>query len=219
MKKLLFVFAATVFVLSIATMSYAQTSATYAATAAITSELRLTASVFQLDSKNTEDYTDDTWATTPSTSMSFGTLTHTLANGNEAGLLFSRPYYYVALLGAFTSGRKYRIQSSCNGLVGPVTISQGFGITVLDGDPENADHTKINSTPMAGTLGTIGTAVATNKLLYDSGSTGVSRVISATFGIPPRNTAGTMPAGLTPIPVDTASGSYSGNVIFSIVLY
>ena len=148
MKKTMFILTAALFVFGLASMAFAQTSATVSATATITSELRLTASVLQVDSKNTDSFTDDTWGTTSVPTMTFGTLTHTLANGDEAGLLFSRPYYYVALLGGFTSGRRYRIQSSCNGLIGPSTITRGFGVTYLDGDPKKADGSSINTTTL-----------------------------------------------------------------------
>jgi len=221
MKKTMFVLLGAMFMLGLTTMSYAQaTTATVTATAKIDSELRLTASVLQVDSKNTDSYTDDTWNSTPVTTMSFGTLTHFLADGTtEAGLLYSRPYYYVALLGGFTSGRRYRIQSSCVGLLGPVTLTKGFGVTYLDGNPKKADGSNINTTTMTGTLGTVGSATVSNKTLYDSGTAGTSRVIAAYFGIPPYSTSGTLPGDLQPIPTDTVSGDYSANVIFSITLY
>lgn len=221
MKKMVYLLVVATFVLGLMVTSEAATSATVSATASVTSELELTASLFRVDSKNTDAFTDDTWDTTPSTSMAFGTLTHLLADGSEAGLLFSRPYYYVALLGGFTSGRRYMIRQTCSGLTGTAgTITEGFGVTYLDGDPKQADGSSINPNPMSGTLGTPGTAVATNKTLYDSGTTGASRVIGAYYGIPPYKADGTAPfPGHTPISVDEAGGSYSGNVQFSLVLY
>lgn len=220
MKKIMCVLTAVMFVLALMPFCEAGTTTTVDATAAVTAELNLIVSIIRVNSNNTDLYTDDTWDTTPSTSMAFGTLTHTLYSGSEAGLLFSRPYFYVALLGGFTSGRKFKIQSTCAGLTGPTTITKGFGVTFLDGDPKKADKvTPINPNPMVGTLGTPGSAVATLKLLYDSGSTGASRTIAAYFGIPPYKTDGTMPAGLEPIPVDTAGGSYGGDVIFTLTLY
>lgn len=221
MKKLMCILAVATFVLGLMVASEAATSATVSATAAVTSELELTASVFRVDSKDTDTDTDDVWDTTPSTSMAFGNLTHKLADGSEAGLLFSRPYYYVALLGGFTSGRRYMIRQTCSGLTGTGgTITAGFGITYLDGDPKEADGTSINPNAMVGTLGTPGTAVAPAKVLFDSGSTGASRVIAAYYGIPPYKSDGSAPfPGHTPISLDIAGGTYSGNVQFSLVQY
>jgi len=220
MKKIMCVLTAVMFVLALMPFCEASTTTTVSATAAVIAELNLTVSIIRVNSNNTDSYTDDMWDTAPSTSMAFGTLTHLLADGSEAGLFFSRPYYYVAFLGGFTSGRKFKIQSTCAGLTGPTTITKGFGVTYLDGDPKKADGSPVNSDPMEGTLGTPGSAVATNKLLYDSGPTGASRVITAYFGIPPYQAGGADPfPGFEPIPVDTPGGSYSGNVIFTLTLY
>ena len=220
MKKTMCVLTAAIFLLGMVTSGYAATSATVSATAAVVSELTLTASVFQVDSRGTTDPSDDVFGTSPVTTMTFGNLTHLLSTGADAGLLYSTPFYYVALLGGFTSGRKYRIQSSCAGLVGPTrTLTQGFGVTNLDGDPKQANGTSINAAAMTGTLGTPGSATVINKVLYDSGAAGDSRVIRADFGIPPFSTAGTLPGDLQPIPESTPAGTYTGNVTFTIVLY
>ncbi len=222
MKKLMFILTA-ILVLGFATISHAQTSANVSATATVDTELRLTASVVRVDSKNTETYSDDSWCTT-SVPMTFGRLSHTLANGNEAGTLFSKPYYYVAFLGGFTSGRKYTITSTCIGLIGPKTITEGFGVTFIDGNPVQADKvTPINATPLAqttGSLGLVGLASVSNKVLYDSGVGGASRVITAYYGIPPYKTDGSIPyTGFVKIPTDTPAGDYTGNVTFNLTLY
>ena len=205
-------------------IAQAATSVPVGATASVTSELNLTVSINKVDSNDTEEWSDDIWDPTPVTSMSFGELTHTLANGDEAGLLFSRPYYYVALLGGFTSARKYKIRSSCSGLTSGVnTITEGFGLTYIDLDPKQADGvTPINpNPPPAGSVaGTPGPASVINKLIYDSGSSGASRVVAAYYGIPPYKTNGDDPyPGFVPISLDKPAGNYTGTVTFTIVLY
>ena len=218
-----------ILVLGFATMSYAQTPVSVTATAIVVQELRLTAQVYQIDSKSTETYTDDTWAAAPTATMSFGNLTHIVKNAAgvdvEAGLLYSKPYYYIAILGGFTSGRKYKLQSSCIGLSGTGgTLTKGFGVTNIDGDPKQADGTTpINAKLLSattGSLGALGSATVLNKTLYDSGVGGESRVIYAYYGIPPyASGATTLPGDLQPIPVDTTGGTYSGTVTFSLTLY
>ena len=220
MKKLIFSLAVVTLVIGLATISQAASSVSVGASAGVTNELTIIASVFQVDSKGTDVYTDDTWNPTPVSTMAFGTLTHLLANGKEAGTMYATPYYYVALLGGFSSGRPYTIQSSCDGLVsGSTTITGGLGVTNIDGNPKNADASPINSGAMTGTLGTLGPAIGAARVLYDSGTAGAARTIAAYFGIPPYTSTGAVPyPGFVPIKTDTPQGNYSGNVIFSIAL-
>jgi len=220
MKKLIYCFAVFTLALSLTTLAQAASSVTLGATAAVSNELNITASVFQVDSKGTDVYTDDTWNPTPASTMTFGNLTHLLIDGKEAGTMYATPYYYIALLGGFSSGRPYTIQSSCDGLVsGTRTITGGLGVTYIDGNPLNADHTPINTSPMTGTLGSIGPAIGAPRILYDSGTAGAARTIHAYFGIPAYKAGGAAPyPGFVPIPTDTPAGTYTGYVVFSIAL-
>jgi len=226
MKRLISMLLVIGLALWVVSMVEAATSVPVTATASVTQELNLTVSISKVDSKGTDTYTDDTWDPTPVTSMAFGSLTHTLASGADAGTLYSTPYYYVALLGGSSSGRKYRMWSNCSGLVsGTVTIVNGFGVTYLDDNPKKADGvTPINPSakPADASLGTTGLAAGGTqpKLLYDSGSTGAARVIGAYFGIPPYKSDGSVPyAGFVPLSTDTPGGNYTGTVTFSITLY
>ena len=220
MKKLIYCFAVFTLALSLTTLAEAASSVSVGATAGVTNELNITASVFQVDSKGTDVYTDDTWNPTPVSSMAFGSLKHILIDGKEAGTMYATPYYFVALLGGFSSGRPYTIQEQCDGLVsGSTTITGGLGVTYIDGNPLNADHTPINSGTMTGTLGSLGPAIGAARILYDSGTPGAARTIHAYFGIPSYKADGSVPyPGFVPIKVDTPQGTYSGNVIFSIAL-
>ena len=203
-------------------LAEAQTSTTVSATATVPEELILRVSLNRVNSMGTDDNgVDDVWDPTPATSMTFGRLTHTLDNGTEAGTLFSKPYYYVALMGAYSSGRRYYIRSSCSGLVGPVTLTKGFGVTFIDNNPKKADGSPINTGtfPSGAVLGTPGPAVVSDKLLLDSGSTGANWVIGAYFGIPPYKADGSIPyPGFQPIPLSAPNGDYTGEVRFTLTL-
>ncbi len=217
MKKILSIFTAVLFLFSIVAMSYAQTTTTsVTVTATIPSLLQLIAKVYPVSSTGT-------WGSA-TTAMSFGTLTNILADGTTNAGLFYSPNSYVAELTAYTSGKRYKIQSTCAGLVGATTLTNGFAITLIDPDPKNTDGTPVNSTTYASltggaSIGAVGSASKPNYTLFDSGSNGFSRTIAAYFAIPPYSTAGTLPGDLKPITVDTAGGLYQGNLVFTLTLY
>ncbi|RKY32288.1 MAG: hypothetical protein DRP74_02950 [Candidatus Omnitrophota bacterium] len=236
MKKLCLILTTVIFTFSLVVLAQAQSVVSappIKASATIDEEMVIVVDVFRVDSKGTNDFTDDEWLTTPVSVMNFGTLLHTYIDPvtmeeKEAGCLYSSPYYYVALISAFTSGREYNIVSENYGLDGDYgTLIKGFAVTHIDAHPKDPRSASgyINATaaPADSNTGNPGLAAVGEKLLYYSGSAGHSRTIAVGFGIPPKyDTSGAEPypgyATNDFIPVDTPSDTYSGDVTFSVVL-
>ena len=159
------------------------------------------------------------WTGTTVTNMTFGPLTHTLDDGSDAGVWFSKKYYCVII---FTTsfGHRYEVRSTCSGLVsGANSLPAGsFGLTPgyaaadewSPGNPQGAQ-------PTGSTLGAAGSAVATNKVVYTSETAASNRIIRAFYSLPPYGTGGALPfPGYTPITLSQPSATYSGSVTITI---
>ncbi len=155
--------------------------------------------------------------------LGFGTLTHTFDNGDDAGSWFSDTFFCVVI---FTQpfGTPYRIYSSCQGLQG--TQGQGllpsgsFGVApAYSSDDEfqwPGGSAPQGSMPAGDSLGSEGSAVAQNKVVYN-GNSGQARIIRAYYSLPPKTAGGGDPfPGHTSIPLDQAPGTYSGQVTLTI---
>lgn len=168
----------------------------------------------------------DTPISTPST-MTFGSLTDTFADGTSAGNLFSRNWFVVYLIGK-SSGRAYTLRQTANGLSsGSNTIPDNCymmspGYEALD-EWVYPDGTRVaqGSRPTGSVLGDPGPAKGTNKTIYKSEDAGTSHIVRAYYAVTNGwKDATTQWPGFTGtgISLDQPTGDYSGSVTFSIIL-
>lgn len=160
------------------------------------------------------------------TTMSFGTLTHLLADGvTDAGVWYSQTYFCVFV---YTSsyGHEYQVQSTCTGLAsGANSLPAGsFGITpgysAADAWLIGGVLTPQGAQPTGSVLGSAGPAITTNKLIYQSEAAASNRIIRAFYSLPTYATGGALPySGYIPIPLTQAAGTYSGTVTITIASY
>ncbi len=159
------------------------------------------------------------------TAMNFGTLTHLLATGADAGLWYSTTTF-AALIYTNSFGRNYEVKSSCAGLSnGTTSLPAGsFGLVPdyqaadrwVGTDPLTAQGAK----PTLAVLGIPGSAVATGKSIYRSEAPGTSRIIRGFYSLPPYLAGGAAPfTGYSPIPLSQAAGTYTGTVAITIAAY
>lgn len=165
------------------------------------------------------------------TSMNFGTLTHILATGADAGLWYSTNTF-AALIYTNSFGRNYEVKSSCAGLSNGTTSLPAGGFGLVPGywggdmwDPAvstswQGPNQNAATVPVGATLGTGGSAVATGKSIYRSEALGTSRIIRGFYSLPPYAAGGAAPfTGFTPIPLSQAPGTYTGTVAITIAAY
>ena len=199
----------------------AQTSATVDVSADVAEQLELTVWI-----KRVMDDQDPGTEGTTVTSMAFGSLTDTLANGDPAGALFSRTWF-AAFLIANTAGRPYIIRQTADGLRdGANSIPSNCYLMTPDyiADDEftwPGGSQAQGPIPAGASLGPVRPATGTNRVIYTSGSAGLARIIRAYYAV----TNGYKADG-TPVPgfsgdaisLDQPAGSYTGSVTFSVVL-
>ncbi|HTZ11236.1 MAG TPA: hypothetical protein VMD04_02505 [Candidatus Margulisiibacteriota bacterium] len=157
------------------------------------------------------------------TVMNFGTLTHNLTTGGEAGVWYS-PTYFCAFVYSNSWGKQYEIRSSCDGLTSTTSSlpPQSFMITpsYSSGDRWNATNNATAQGTMPGTLGTPGSAITgtgSYKVIYTSEAAASNRILRAFYSIPTYNSTGATPySGWQPIPLNQSSGSYSGTVYITV---
>jgi hypothetical protein len=160
----------------------------------------------------------DVWSGTTVSAMNFGTLTHLLDGGAEAGVWYSQKYYCVLM---FTQnyGKAYEVKSTCTGLSsGANSLPAGsFALTpaYVAGD-EWSPGVPQGTQPTGAVLGSLGSAVATGKSIYKSEASNASaRIIRAFYSIP---TNGGF-TGAVPVPLSQATGTYTGTVTITIAAY
>lgn len=199
----------------------AATSVNLATTASVlASTPELTVLVKQIDDGDPDN---NPWTgSTDVNSLAFGPLGRILDNGSDAGVWFAKRFF-AAIISTQPFGKPYNINSSSTGVTSGVNTlpAPAFvlapGYAALDewspGNPQGA-------MPLGASLGTKGSAVAVNKLVYSS-ETGVAtaRIIRAFYSIPPKNADGTDPyPGWSGVPLSQEPGSYSGAVTLTITL-
>jgi hypothetical protein len=174
-----------------ASQAFAASTITVPMTANVTSNLERTATIFDGPVANNVTVT----------SMNFGTLTQ----GADTNL--SAPKHFNVLLNASTSGRRYAIRQTASALAnGAVTLPVGACIVT----PNNNGV----AIPAGASLGSRGSFIATDKVIYTSELAGTSRAIGATYAITSDATQGST----APILRDQVGGAYSSNVVFTLVL-
>ncbi len=224
MKKLLTSILGFVCILGIASVAFAGSSETIAVNAQVP-EFSPTITIVIL--KFTDGDPDgNPWTNSSvATSMDFGKFTYLLDDNSNAGLFFSKSGYCVNIY-ADSFGKPYEIRSSCLGITdGTHSLPTGsFGLTPVYSETDEWKYSggavKQGGIPAGATLGSAGSAIDPNKLIYSSESgTGTARIIQAYYGFPPLKAGGGTPfPGFTPIPLTQASGQYSGTVTVTIVV-
>lgn len=160
------------------------------------------------------------WSGATVTSMAFGQLRHTLADGTEAGVWYSSKYYCVII---FTTsfGHQYEVRSTCNGLVSGSTRAPDGAFGLVPGyaaEDEWSAGSPQGGQPAGSVLGSAGSAVATNKVIYRSEPAATNRIIRAFYSIPPYATGGALPfPGYQPMTLYQGDGTYTATVTISIV--
>lgn len=173
--------------LQVVPMGYAQTSATGPsgqASATVPAYLEFVLSrVVRMDPNvDSDPWNDGTIMTTPSFNFG-GLLPVEDADGN---LQYMRgTYYYYVLLMAATSGRRYAIRETGGQLTsGTRTIPRQS--VLLYPDYQWADmlgESAQGAPPGTATVGSVTTACATDSLVYQSDTTGASRIVRAILAI------------------------------------
>jgi hypothetical protein len=200
--------------------THAATSANLAVSAQIpTVSMDMTVSMKELTTPGQEP-----WTGADVTSMFFGTLTHLLTDGSEAGVWYSQKYY-CAFIFSNSFGQRYELKSSCSGLTsgGNSLPAASFGLTPAyqDLDSWTADGlTPQGAMPTGATLGTAGPAITTNKIVYRSEPAATNHIIRAFYSLPCYDIGGANPfPGYQPIALTQAPGTYSGTVTITIAAY
>ncbi|MFC1704399.1 hypothetical protein ACFL1E_06440 [Candidatus Omnitrophota bacterium] len=158
-----------------------------------------------MDANNTPIGDDDDFG--------FGSLTHTLANGSDAGVWFSRKWFTIYMV-ASTGGQRYQIKQTCLGVTsGGNNINNSFVVTpnyseddLLGTDPQG---------PIPGTIGVPSLAVVSNHVMYTSDTAGEGRVIQGIYSIPNDHAV----SGFVPVSLDQPQGLYDGIVTIEAVLF
>lgn len=129
-------------------------------------------------------------------------------------------YFTVFLIGA-TGGRPYEIRQTCTGVVNPdgEDINDSFILTPgynpddewSPGNPQGGGS--IDNPPSPDSLGTPGSAVATDKVIYQ-GNSGVARIVRAYYGL----ATGEPGTPGEPITGNQVAGTYTGTVTITLVL-
>jgi len=164
---------------------------------------------------------------TPRLSMNFGTLTHALAGGGDAGVWYSQTYY-CAFIYTGSWGYPYEIRSSCAGLSDTAQgLSLPAGSFMLKPDYKGADRwvaldaLSVQDTDDVppGDLGTVGSAItgASYKVLYTSEAAASNRIIRAFYSLPGYGAGGLKPYDdYEPILLTQLGGNYRGTVTITI---
>jgi len=159
------------------------------------------------------------WTGSDVTEMSFGDLSHTLADGTDAGVWYS-PKYYCVFIFTTSYGNKYEVKSTCNGLSdgGNTLPPESFMLT--PGYAKEDEWSKGNpqgDQPVDSKLGNADSAVGIDRVIYTSEAAGTNRIIRAFYSLPSYKKGGVKPyEGYKPIKLDQPAGTYSGTVTISI---
>lgn len=156
--------------------------------------------------------------------LNFGTLVHEI-NGVDVGSWFSDAGFCVILYSQ-SFGHPYQITSTCTGITSASGSlpANSFGLTPVysDNDQWCYGNPQVcvaqGAMPGTATLGSDGSAVATDKLIYSSESpVGTPRILQAYYGLPPYEDGGGDPfTGYVPIPLTQPADNYSGGVQITI---
>ncbi len=190
MKKIIAIAAVLVFALS-AVPAFAGSTANVPISASITSQLELAATVYQGNVGGPVV-----------TSMDFGALVNDTPNG-----ALRADDFYTVFLTSNSSGRKYTVKETSSAPTnGTNSLEAGACIVT--------PHANGATLPTGSTLGTRGSFVATDKVIYTSEDAGSLQSVAAAFAITndPANGATEF------IPADKQGGNYTSNATFTLTL-
>jgi hypothetical protein len=245
MKKILaMVMVCAMMGLQLASVGYAQTTAvgpSGSSSASVPSFLEFSLSqVVKMDpdAGDTDPWTQGTVQTSPS--FDFGTLIPVKDPVTNATLYMRGQFYYYVLLLASTSGRKYKITETGTQLVGPGGATIAKESVFMAPDYQWLDKLGTASQlgpPNGAVLGPVASACLTDSLVYQSGTTGDSRIVRAVLAIGGPQAGDTVPANYSlghngsagqgtkqlmstwkPITGSQKSGDYTGTMTFTLVL-
>ena len=186
-------------------------SVTYAATV---QTAQVTASVdtqLSLDMAVSRENADTTLTPVGSAAIPFGTLLRPTLDNGQPGALRGANAYHV-FLGANSSGRPYKIQSTMASMSnGSVTLPDAMGLFFARATANNVDIP-------GDTLPAVQSALGTNKVVYTSNTTGDAGTVELVYGISGGTATGTPFTGWTAIPPSQAAGNYSSTLTYTIVL-
>ena len=175
----------------------------------------------------TEGQDDPGTEGTEVSSMNFGTLTHALTGGGDAGVWFSKDWFCVFIY-TTSYGHQYQVANTCSGLTGANTAKTLPGASfVLEPDYQQKDlwdkddpASEQRLQPNGSALGTKASAVTTGKIIYQSEAEASNRIIRAYYSIPPKDEHGSDPyPGWSGIPLSQSPDDYSGTVTITIAAY
>ena len=181
-----------------------------------------------LDMRELITANQEPWTGTSVSAMSFGELTNNLSGGGKAPGWYSTKYYCVFI---FTNGfgKKYEVTSTATGLISGgnalpdnsfVVTPQYIGLDEFQWALPGGGVGKVaqGAMPAVAALGSVGSAVATNKVIYTSEpAPSTDRIIRAFYSLPTFNADGSKPfAGWEPIPLSQPNGNYGGTVTITI---
>ncbi len=170
--------------------------------------------------------TDNPWAVCAAagSGINFGTLSHTLTDGSQAGVFYAPNFFIVFLYPTAWGGAGYTLNQKftwTNKLLdedGGET-SLVFTPVYVPEDSSCATCPAQGPLPSGAKVGDVGPATGTvAKLIYTSGKPGLNRIIRAMYGIPPNPAAGKAKPFDTwkPVPLIRPAGTYSGTLTLSI---
>jgi len=136
-------------------------------------------------------------------SMNFGSLVADVANGPLRANKF-----FTVYMTANTSARRYEIKQTASAL------SNSSGATLVAGACITTPHSNGITLPTESQLGTQGSFVAIDKLVYRSEPAGSAQSVAAVFAITNDPTFGATQF----IPSDQQGGTYASSVTFTLTL-
>jgi hypothetical protein len=208
-------------------MSWAVSAPPISVSAKVDEQLELSVRIRQV-----QDDQDPGTEGTDVTTMQFGPLTDTFADGSKAGNLFSRTWFCVFLI-PNTSSRPYIVKQTATSLTdGANSIPDNTYLMVPDyrqedewvWGPNAKDRAPQGPMPSGASLGSAGSAVGTDIPIFTSEPAGKSHIIRAyytiTNGFKADGTTWSTWSGFSGngIPLDHPAGNYGGTVTFSLVL-
>ena len=208
--------------------SFANTTISGSASATVPQILELISGGIRKIDAN-ESLGDNPWDYPNVTSFDFGTLVYDSDLGYSTG-----EYFFVTLMIPVTSGRPYTITET-GSITGTGNIDDAF-LNIPDYQYDDVLGTSTQEAmPGDATLGTVSSAVGSNLVYQDGGSSGESKIIRGVIAIsgPPAGESfpinypgghdGSTGVGTknefatwTPITGDTPGGSYSGSVTYTL---
>lgn len=197
MKKLITTLQIAIASMFMAVSAQADSSVTVPFSASVQSVLELGVEI--------REFKDGSVTNWGASAMNFGTLKSDIAGGPMRG-----EYYFDVYLHPNSSSRPYRLTQTATALTNGVTTIPA-GACIVTPWPVNKNG---QAYPAGATVGTRGSFIANNKVIYQSEPAGSYTPVAFTYAITNSADAGAMAF----VPFDQAGGNYSSSVTFQIEL-